>query len=104
MDEMDVIRVYIMASSPTPYKSSAPLGHPSSLNTVQSRLWIVYVTLLLEEIRNMAKAKDMNDTPAHSALPISGADVEDVMECAGSWPRHDERSGETEELRYVACA
>ena len=95
-----------MPSSSVTYKSSAPPDHPFSLNTVQSRLSTVYVTLFLEGVRNMAEANDMSNTSARSALPISpisGADAEDVVECAGSWPRHDEESGDTEQLRYVAC-
>lgn len=102
MDVINVMRINTMASSSLTYKSSTPLGRPSSLNLVQSRLSIVYATLLLQGARNMTEANVMIDTPAHSALLISGADAEDVIECAGSWPRHDEGSGDTEELRYVA--
>ena len=75
---------------------------PPSLYNFQSRLSIVYVTLLLEWVRNMAEADDTIDTSAQSSLPVDAGDVRDMIEGAEPCPRDDEGSGETEGLRYVA--
>ena len=50
----------------------------------------------------MAEENDTIDTPARSALAIDAVDVRDMIEGGETWRRHDEGSGETEELRYVA--
>ena len=50
----------------------------------------------------MAQADDMIRTAARSALAVDAADVRDMIEGAETWRRHHERSGGTEERRYVA--
>ena len=80
---------------------SSSIARPSSFHVDQSRLSIVYVSLLPEGAKNMAEVYDTIDISARSALPVHRTDVKDMVEHAEGYPR-DERSGDTEGLRYVA--